>query len=230
MSMMVMEETYGLEQVRRFYNYEMNLYLAARRVAPLVPLIDAVDQQYLYYHKGALAMYTLREHLGADAINSALRGFLTKRRDAGPPFPTSRDLYAELEAVTPDSLTYLLSDLFERITFWNVGAREARAVETAAGEYLVSLDIDARKVVWDSTGNETEVPMNDLVEIGIFGEGEERLGEPLYLERHRIESGERTIEITVPRRPARAGIDPYRKLISREPRDNVVDVEIDPGP
>ena len=68
--------------------------------------------------------------------------------------------------------------------------------------------------------------MNDLVEIGVFapatGDGP---GEPLYLRRHRIGSGRQTIRITVPRAPARAGIDPRRKLIDRDREDNVVDVQ-----
>jgi hypothetical protein len=42
--------------------------------------------------------------------------------------------------------------------------------------------------------------------------------------RHRIRSGEQRITVTVPREPARAGIDPYRKLIDRTGEDHVVDV------
>jgi hypothetical protein len=45
------------------------------------------------------------------------------------------------------------------------------------------------------------------------------------LERHRIRRGEQTIRITVPNEPARAGIDPYRKLIDRQRDDNVIGVE-----
>ena len=53
-------------------------------------------------------MYTLREQIGEERVNTALRRYLEKHRDAGPPYPTSRDLYAELRAVTPDSLQSLL--------------------------------------------------------------------------------------------------------------------------
>ena len=46
----------------------------------------------------------------------------------------------------------------------------------------------------DSVGKETEVPMDDLVEIGVFAPGEgDGLGEPLYLKQHRIRSGKQTI-------------------------------------
>jgi len=63
--------------------------------------------------------------------------------------------------------------------------------------------------------------MDDFVEIGAFaaGEGGEP-GAPLYLKPHRIRSGEQTIRITVQREPARAGIDPHRKLIDRDRADS----------
>ncbi len=76
----------------------------------------------------------------------------------------------------------------------------------------MTLDVRARKVVVDSAGVETELPMNDWVEIGVFapaGEGEES-GRPLYVQMHRIRSGEQTVTVTVPRKPARTGIDPDR--------------------
>ena len=72
-------------------------------------------------------------------------------------------------------------------------------------QHEVTLDVVARKLRADSVGRETEVPMNDLVEIGVFapatGDGP---GEPLYLQRHRIRSGRQTIRVSVPRAPARA--------------------------
>jgi hypothetical protein len=97
---------------------------------------------------------------------------------------------------------------------------------TGTGEYEVTLTVGAKKVRADSVGNETEVPMDEWVEIGVFAPGAgDALGEPLYLERHRIRRGEQTIRITVPREPARAGIDPYRNLIDRQRDDNLVGVE-----
>jgi ABC-type transport system involved in multi-copper enzyme maturation permease subunit len=226
-AMMVMEHALGREQARKFYDFEMDNYLTNRRVYTNreVPLLDVTDQRYLYYHKGAVAMYTLRERIGADAVNTALQRYLRKYRDAGPPYPTSRDLYAELQAVTPDSVKPLLRDLFETITLWNVRAESARA-EPVGGAYRVTLDVVAAKVHADSVGAETPVPMDDLVEIGVFADADGAApGEPLYLQPHRIHAGRQTIVVTVPLAPARAGIDPYHRLIDREPGDNVIGVD-----
>ena len=230
-AMMVMEHALGIEQARRFYDYEMDHYLRFRTVfgQPEVPLLEVEDQSYLYYHKGALAMYTLRDHLGEAQVNSVLRRLLERHRDAGPPYPTSHDLYRELQAVTPDSLHSLLVDLFETITLWDVRIDGARAEPTGTGEWRVTLDIAAAKVRADSLGNEAEVPMDDLVEIGVFEAENGDGGDPLYLRRHRVRDGKSTITVTVPRRPAWAGIDPLHKLIQRESGNNGVAVEITEG-
>src|SRR3990172_4233949 len=90
-----------------------------------VPLLEVTDQPYIAYRKGAIAMYTLREQIGEERVNEALRRYFEKYRDAGPPYPTSRDLYAELRAVTPDSLQYVLTDLFETVTLWDVRTERA---------------------------------------------------------------------------------------------------------
>jgi hypothetical protein len=228
-AMMVVEHEYGLERARDFYDYQMDRYLRVRgrgvRGAD-VPLLDVETQPHIYYGKGAVVMYTLREHIGAEAVSTALRRYLGKYRPPDARRPTSRDLYAELRAVTPDSLHSLLRDLFEDVILWDVRAEQARVEPVEDGRYRVTLAIEAKKVRADSVGNETEVPMNDLVEIGVFAAGgdDDGPGETLYLERHRVRNGKQTITLTVPREPARAGIDPYHKLIQRQSGDNVVDV------
>jgi hypothetical protein len=70
--------------------------------------------------------------------------------------------------------------------------------------------------------------MNDLVDVGVFAanpkDGKE-LGAPLYLRKQRVRSGDATLRIVVDQPPARAGIDPYHKLIDRNSDDNTVAVK-----
>jgi ABC-2 type transport system permease protein len=139
------------------------------------------------------------------------------------PYPTSLDLYAELRAVTPPSLHYLLTDLFEPITLWDVKTQSAASRRRPDGKYEVTLEVMAQKLRADGTGVETATPMNDFVEVGIFASGKTA---SLYLTQHRIRNGKQTIRIIVPQQPSRAGLDPYRKLIERERDDNVVEVKI----
>ncbi|HJR53931.1 MAG TPA: M1 family aminopeptidase, partial [Gemmatimonadota bacterium] len=226
-AMMVTEKTYGPEAARRVYEFQMNRYFWGRaEQSREVPVLAVEDQPYIAYRRGAVALYALRELIGEEAVNGALRRYFEKYRGAGPPYPTSLDLYSELQAATPDSLDGLLEDLFATITLWEVRAERAVAEPTGTGEFEVTLTVGAKKMRADSIGRETEVPMDEWIEIGVFAAGDDdALGEPLHLERHRIRRGEQTIRITVPREPTRAGIDPYRKLIDRQRDDNVIGVE-----
>jgi ABC-2 type transport system permease protein len=211
-AMMVMEQTYGREPLERFRRMLLHKYLVGRqnRRSTEVPLLRSNDQQYIHYDKGALVMYALREYLGEDRVNTALRRMFERYRFCEPPYPTTRDLYAELQAVTSPELQSLLEDLFAEITLWELRAKEPR-VERAGAAYRVTFTVDAQKLEADPIGRDRRVPMNDLVEIGVF-DGEQTL----YLAKHRIRSGAQTITVTVPRKPTRVAVDPYRKLIERE--------------
>jgi len=217
----VVEEAYGHEHLRRLLS-RLRTADDIPRTRAAVPLLRAVDP-YAAYRKGPFAMYALSEYIGEERVNEALRRLLAKHRSGAPPLATSLDLYRELQAVTPGSLQYLLHDLFEANTFWELETEVATAEETDAGSWKVTLDVRARKVVVDEAGVETEVPMDDWVEVGVFAPAEEGegSGEPLHVQKHRIRSGEQTITVTVPRKPARAGIDPYHLLIDWELDDNV---------
>ncbi|HEU4886444.1 MAG TPA: M1 family aminopeptidase, partial [Thermoanaerobaculia bacterium] len=223
-AMLVTEKVLGPAEAQRVYDYQMNRYLQKRgETGKDVPLLEVDEHPHVAYGKGAVALYTLREHIGNEAMNTALRRFLGKYRGSGPPYPTSLDLYAELRAVTPPSLYPLLTDLFETMTLWDVKTQSAAARRLPDGKYEVTLEVTAQKLRADNIGVETPTPMNDLVEVGVFAPGKD---DPLYLTRHRIRTGKQTIRIIVPQEPSRAGVDPYRKLIERERGDNVVEVEI----
>lgn len=87
-------------------------------------------------------------------------------------------------------------------------------------------------------GEETEVAMNDFVEIGVFGADDgggafageyqrrTKFGNVLHLQKHRVRSGQQRITVTVVGEPSRAGIDPHLKLIDRDWEDNTRAVEM----
>ncbi|HEX5715291.1 MAG TPA: M1 family aminopeptidase [Thermoanaerobaculia bacterium] len=227
-SMMVMEKTYGPDHLRQLLRLMREAYLTPHARAN-VPLLRATD--WLQgYRKGPFAMYALREYIGEERVNVALRRLLRKHGSGEPPLPTSLDLYRELQAVTPAPLRYLLVDLFEANTYWELSAERVTARQAEAGSWQVTLDVQARKVVVDSVGVETEVPMDDLVEVGVFEAAEDGgLGDPLYLRMHRVRSGKQQITVTVPEKPAGAGIDPRGLLIDIEATDNLRETTLPAG-
>jgi ABC-type transport system involved in multi-copper enzyme maturation permease subunit len=216
----VVEKAHGPAHLARLMGVLREAYLTPRARAD-VPLLRAVDW-FLSYRKGPFAMYALREYVGEARVDAALRRLIELYGAGEPPLPTSRDLYRELQAVTPDEHRDLLHDLFEANTFWTLATSRATAEPAGDGTWWVTLDVRARKETVDAEGRPTEVPMNDLVEVGAFAATNDGApGEPLYLERHRLHSGDQRLRVRVAAMPARAGIDPRHLLIDVNPEDNV---------
>ena len=220
-AMQLVKNVRGREALRQFMHFmrQPNPWPPIRTG---LPLLEAIDP-WASYRKGPYAMHALSEYVGENRVNAALRALIEKNRSS---LVTSLDMYRELQAVTPDSLKLLLHDLFEVNALWTFDTRRATAVETEAGTWQVTLDVEASKVVADSAGVETEAPLNEWVEIGIFAAAEpgEILGAPLYVQKHLIRSGTQTITVTTPHRPARGGIDPYN-LLDWEEGDNIEAIE-----
>jgi ABC-type transport system involved in multi-copper enzyme maturation permease subunit len=219
----IVEASYGREHRDRLVGAMRASYLSPRARAGS-PLLRATDR-FQWYRKGVIALCALREYVGAERMDAALRNLFERHRSRTPPLPTTLDLYKELQAVTPDEFRYLLADLFEANTYWELATKRVEAEQVGTGEWKVILDVRARKVVVDEEAVEKEVPMDDLVEVGVFlAAGDEATSKPLYLQRHRIRSGEQRITLTVPGEPASAGIDPRHLLIDVEAGDNLAQV------
>ena len=108
-AIMVMEKEYGRDKMRKFMKYEMDKYLRGRgrETEKEMPLARCEGQGYAHYNKGSVVMYYLKEMIGEDSVNLALRRFLNKFKYENSPFPVSLDVIDEFYAVTPDSLDYL---------------------------------------------------------------------------------------------------------------------------
>jgi hypothetical protein len=213
-AMRVVEETLGPEHLRR-YLLSMREGFGPPHTRAAPPLLRATGS-FAYSRRGPFAMYALREYIGKERVDDALRSLLKKHGSGVPPLPTSMDLYRELQAVTPDSYQYLLRDLFEKNTFWELATEQATAKQISADAWRVTLEVRGRKIVVDEAGVETEVPMDDWIEAGVVDQGE------LYLRKQRIGSGKQTITLTVPQKPERAGIDPRHLLSDLGETDNNV--------
>ncbi|MCP4047729.1 MAG: ABC transporter permease subunit [Gammaproteobacteria bacterium] len=227
-ALMVMEQKYGPQVMRRFLQYELDNYLRNRgseRIAEM-PLMRVENQGYIHYRKGSLVMYALKDYLGEDAVNRALRKLIDNHAYQYTPYTTSVDLirYLREEATTQEQQD-LITDLFERIVLFDLKVDETTVSETTDGQYEVEIKVTARKFEADGDGQETELPIALSIDVGAFNKNpdEAKPGEEpeIYLEKHRIDQAETTIRLTLDERPTHVGIDPYNKLVDRNSDDNV---------
>lgn len=91
------------------------------------------------------------------------------------------------------------------------------------------MPVEATKVYVGVDGAETEAPLDERIEIGLFtaeaGRDAFDRSHVVLLERHPLRSGRQVLRFVTDRRPTHAGVDPYSFYIDRKPGDNVAAVK-----
>jgi hypothetical protein len=123
----------------------------------------------------------------------------------------------------------LITDLFQKITLYDVKVTSARKQPRADGMWDVALDIDARKVYADGQGRETDAALDEAFDVGLFsaepGTKEFDQKDVIVFERRPIHSGMQALQFVTTREPSFGGVDPYNKRVDRNSEDNVSAVE-----
>lgn len=227
-ALMVMKHQYGQDKIRRFLQFELDNYLRSRGGEALeeLPLARVENQGYIHYRKGSLVMYLLQERMGEAAVNRALSRMVQRFRFQGAPYPRSLDLIQLLRAeATSQEQQDLITDLFERITIYDLKVDEPTAVRRPDGRWDVTVAVEAGKYYADGRGAEREAPLADRIEIGLFtampGRGAFDRSNVILMERRPIRSGRQVLRFVANRRPTHAGVDPYNFYIDRNSDDNI---------
>jgi ABC-2 type transport system permease protein len=230
-ALIVMEKTYGPDGIRKFLKRELDSYLRSRggELVEELPLIRVEDQPYIHYRKGSLVMYLLRDRIGEDKVDAALRQVLQQYAFKGAPYPRSQDLVDALRAQAGPEHQQLITDLFEKITLYDLKTKTAVAKKRADGRWDVTLTIDAKKVYANGQGKETETPIaGEPFDVGVFTAEPGKAGfshkDVAYFALRPFQSGAQTFTVTVDKKPLFAGVDPYNKEIDRNSDDNAIKV------
>lgn len=231
-ALMVMEKEYGRHQMRRFLRYELDRYLRSRggELIEELPLARVENQDYIHYRKGSLIFYRLRDEIGEEALNRALKRFLEDKGYQESPFTTSRELLDYIRQEAPADKHALISDMFEKIVFYDNRVTEATAKKRPDGQWDVTMKLHLAKMEADGKGQETPRAYDEPVEIGVFAraKGAKEADEKVLLLEKRVLSGDNpTVTVTVKEQPFEVGVDPYNKMIDRVSRDNRKEVAIE---
>jgi ABC-2 type transport system permease protein len=242
-SLKVLEKEHGENQMRIFLKDALDRYLTGRTLESKkeLPLIYNENQQYIHYNKGSLVFYALSDYIGEENLNSALSAFIDEVAFQEPPYTTSLELLEYLKAATPDSLQYLIKDMFETITLYDNRVEDATYTEMDSNTYEVNLTLQVSKYRTGETGKRIykdeagdslaieiedrrlpvkSLPLQDWVDVGVFGTDSLGNETVLYFKKHKFTEILNDLTITVDKEPASAGIDPYNKLIDTISSDN----------
>ena len=247
-SLKVIEQVNGKKKMRKFLKRSLDEYLTSRTFERKREnaLMYNDGQGYIHYQKGSLVFYALSDYIGEKTLNKALSKYVKKVAFQEPPYTTSIDMVNHIKEVTPDSLSYLIKDMFETITLYQNRVVETKSQKLDNGKYKVDIEFKVSKYRNNEKGRafygeqerdsityqtddmkkpEYSVFLEDYVDIGIFGEDDEENETELYLKKHKISSIYNKISIIVDNEPIEVGIDPYNKLIDTNSEDNRKKIE-----
>ncbi|MEH0154176.1 M1 family aminopeptidase [Limibacter armeniacum] len=221
-ALMVMKHQYPRESIRKFLKHELDKYLTGRAMESKRerPLAEVERQQYIHYNKGSVVFFALQDYIGEDSLNKALRNYQQEWAYRTDRYPATQDLLKHIRAVTPDSMQYVITDMFETITLFENRADTVSYTQQADSTYQVELSLTTEKYRADSLGVEQAIAVADWIDVGIYTEDENGDEKLIYLEKHKFTDKENKLTITVDQKPTKAGVDPLHKLIDRHTNDN----------
>lgn len=222
-SLNIYREAFGEKQARKFLGLQRSRYLNGRtnQSGKELPLyrVKASDQ-FMFYGKGTMAFHAIAHLIGEKEMNRILGNFLDVYRFKGPPYPLSIDFLSYLKEETPDSFSYLIEDYFEKVIIYE-GKIEEAEMRTLESGYELDIALSLKKEEQLDIGQYEELPIDDLVEIGIYDENEDLV----RLERFWMKAGEKQMTFKLGQKPAKVVLDPNLLQIDRDLRDNEFEVE-----
>lgn len=228
------EKKYGKANMRPVVLNQLWFYLFIRRHMEEKehPIIKA-DKWFEWGDKVGVGMYGLRELIGEDSLNNALRDFKNAYafKNTGP-FAGANDLYRYLQKHTPDSLQYYLIDTWQKVTLYDNKINSVTMKPTGnKDEYKIDLKVSIDKT-WlnDKSEDASALTMNDYIDIGVFGQDtKDKDGSTkahlAYLKRYKFKRGDHELTIIVRGKPKEIAIDPLGYLVDRNPNDNLKALE-----
>ena len=128
-------------------------------------------------------------------------------------YPTSLDFLKILKQETPEKLQYLITDMFETITFYDSKINSASIKQNEKG-FEVSLDFTINKY-----GNQTtaeSLSLNDLIEIGFYDSNNKLI----ELKQVRIQKVINSMVFNTKEKPSKIVIDPNFLTIDKQIENN----------
>jgi aminopeptidase N len=215
--LMVLERMQGRERVRQLLEIELERYLAgrAREEESEPPLYKTGNSAYVYYSKGAIVLYAMRDLLGEEQLNRALRNLMTEYALHGGR-ATTLDLLRHVDAVAGPHKP-LVDEWLKDITLYDFNVESATSALRTDGRYDVTIRVAAAKTRADGRGNESAMPLEEQIDIAIYDRDSDA---PMHIEKRELRSGINTLTFVVAREPAYVAVDPYVSRIDKAPGDN----------
>ena len=223
----VLEAEHGPGSLPPLLRYERENYLLSRTNTPFPEptLARVVDLEHVYYSKGAIVMEGIRDLIGQDALDAALRRLLREHGPGAPP-ATTRDLLDALHAASAPEHHALIDEWITQVSFVEMRVETATARALPGGRWRVTATVRARKTLDPGGGvKPTEIPLDDRIDVAVYASHPLTTGAaPLFAAKQGLHTGLNTLTFDVSARPAYISVDPFERRIEAERADNLLQI------
>ncbi len=248
-SLKALEHMYGKNKSVLFLKKALDIYLVKRNSETDTekPLMynSGLSKSYIPYQKGSIVFNALSEYLGEDILNGALKKYFEKEKLKEAPYSTPAEMIEFIIEVTPDSLKYLIKDMFETVTFYDNRILNVASSQLNDGRYKTDIEFVISKhrinengiIIYEDNPGEapaytsaetggqiSSLPLKDYIEICIFS-GQKNSGmtveDLIYSKKHRINIVHNVISVITDSKPSKVAVDPFLILIDTDIKNNV---------
>jgi hypothetical protein len=149
-----MKKEFGAEAMQKFLKEELEHYLRSRADESKFekPLLDNNNQDYIWYRKGGLILYSLQDLIEESNLNNDFKAYTDASKFSPEvPFTKPTELYNYIKSATPDSLKYYLEDSLKKITMCSNKVTAVTYKILADEKHEVTINVESAKNHFDGT-------------------------------------------------------------------------------
>jgi ABC-2 type transport system permease protein len=229
-ALMVFKKEFPAEKVNKLLRWNMEQYVKNRSQKaihePALSLVGS-GEEYIHYRKGMINLNAFQHYISEDSVNKALQRFIRDwnsytglKKQHTDRYPTTNDLLGYFREVTPDSMQYIIGDLFSSVILYDNKLRQADYKKVSEKQYSVTLTLDLKKIKTDSVGKSASTAIDDYIELGVYAKDEHSKENLILLKKIKVNKEQPTLQLTIPQKPSRIVLDPNLLLIDRNIADN----------
>jgi ABC-2 type transport system permease protein len=227
-SVLLLEKEYGKDMLGRFLKDECKQYITGRSYESQrePSLITSDKQDYVYYNKASVMLYSLYQLLGKEKIFSVLQSMINDFAYKEPPYPTAWNLLDKIYAVTPDSLKNKIKENMEEIVIYDADIAFAKVEKQNDSLFTISCKINfikekfnpqakvKEKIEETEIGKGTKVHLNnDYIPIAVYtkssSDSKTLYGEEIFFKTYKLNSNSFSFQIQTHKKPDKIVIDPF---------------------
>lgn len=209
----LIEKTFGKLYLSNYLKLDNRIYFSNRNPNEKEQcMTKAIDQGYVYYQKGGVNMYAVKEAIGEKAFNSVLRKLIIEHENPHQR-ATPNDFIKLLNEVVPTEQKKFVDDSFNQVVDYEMSVGLLSCKPIANGKFKIDLRV---KVGVHKEGVDKVLIPDMDVDIALFDQTK-----IFSIEKYRINRLETKLTIISSKKPEKVAIDPYGYLLDANLEDNV---------